>query len=447
MTPNRAWLLLPLLLALTACDTVDASLPDWVGGAPRTIKRAEGERIDVLFHQSALTADSEAASTPVDVPEQTNQPQWHSRNQAMELGHLGITGITHEETTTVGNGNDFAYAFAASPMIEDGYVIVMDAAGVISAHDESHISNTEWVNRDDVNEDDESIIGGGLAYAEGTVYASLGNGKLRALSLATGTKKWAASVGAPVHGAPAIGAGIVAVITADNQTIALDAQTGATRWSHRGIREAASFFSTASPAIRDGLVVVTYSSGEIVVLRAETGSVVWSDMLGNTSKTSAAAAFSGISADPIVQDGVVVAVSASGEMQTSALTNGRPLWQKRIGAYAMPWSAGNSLFVLADTHDVAAVFKNSGQIRWATSLRETDTRDPTRDTTPTLFGPIVAGNAVLVLSAEGTLTALKPQDGARINRYELARHAVTAPIIANGALYYITRDATLHKYY
>ena len=157
--------------------------------------------------------------------------------------------------------------------------------------------------------------------------------------------------------------------------------------------------------------------------------------------------FSGIDADPIVQDGVVVVTSSSGEMQASALLNGRPLWQQHIGAHNTPWSAGNVLYVLSDTHDVAALLKRDGTVRWASSLAVKDKRDPNKDITPPLYGPILSANAVIILDGNGNLTSFKPTTGEKIGSYALAEGIVTSPVIANGALYVITKDAKLHKYY
>jgi outer membrane protein assembly factor BamB len=213
------------------------------------------------------------------------------------------------------------------------------------------------------------------------------------------------------------------------------------------MKETAGYFSTTAPVIAEGLVIAAYSSGEVFALRAETGNVVWSDTLGNAVKTRASAVFSGIDADPIVQDGVVVVVSASGEMQASALLNGRPLWQIKLGAHSTPWSAGNALFVLSDTHDIAAIFKRDGSIRWATSLAVADKNDSSKDRTPPLYGPILAGNVVMVLDHNGQLMTFKPDTGERLRRFELARPIVTSPIIAGGAMMVVTKDARLHKYY
>jgi outer membrane protein assembly factor BamB len=436
----RAALACVLLLALAACD-----LPSWMGGAPEPIKRTPGERLSVIVTQPKLQADAEVAEQAIDVPDQAGNGQWMNRNEAMLTQHIGLTGITQEQSATIGDGAPFSRDTAPSPLVAEGHVFAMDARGVISAHKVEEIDAVDWTNEDAVVEGVDDVLGGGLAAREGVIYASTGYGMLLAMDAQSGKTRWKTKVGAPVRGAPAVGAGVVAVLSADNQTLAFDISSGAPRWEHRGIRESAGYFAATSPVISDDILIAAYSSGELFALRADTGSVLWSDAVTSQLKTRASAVFSGIDADPIVQDGVVVVVSAGGTMQASALLNGRPLWQQKIGSHQTPWSAGNALFVLSDTHDVAAVVKRNGKVRWATPLGQEDERG--RDITPQLYGPILAGNAVMVIDHSGLLHTFRPQDGKALGQYELADGIITPPVIAGGALFFVSQDATLYKYY
>ncbi|MFZ4540608.1 MAG: PQQ-binding-like beta-propeller repeat protein [Rickettsiales bacterium] len=435
--------LLPVLVLGAACSEI----PDWMGGSPPMIKRAPGERENVVSGAGSLTPDAAVQDVSVEVPEQTNIVQWRTMNEAMVTGHIGLHGVTHEQYATVGGGNEFTRTVNSPPIVAGGTVFAMDAAGIVSAHDESDITKVKWTNGNGRPNSMKDVLGGGLAFSDGVVYATNGAGNLRALDAATGAVKWSISVGAPVRGAPAIDGSTVIVLSADNQTLAYDATNGAPKWEHRGIRESAGYFSITAPVVSDGIVIATYSSGEMFAIRAESGSVLWNDTLAGSVRTKAAAIFNGIDANPIVQDGVVVVTSASGEMQASALLNGRPLWQQRIGAHATPWSAGNVLYVLSDTHDVAAVLKRDGAVRWSTSMLQRDSRDTAKDVTPPLYGPILSANTVLVVDGNGVLTSFKPTTGEKIGTFELAEGIVTAPIIANGAMYVLTREGRLYKYY
>lgn len=438
MKLRHAALLLCTLGALTSCE-----LPSWLGGH-KPIHRAPGERLNVIVTDPKLQPDEEAQEIPIEIPGQVGNADWPNRNDAMLTGHIGLTGITEEQSASIGDGNAFTRNIASTPIVSGGKVFAMDASGIISAHDEKDIDEIAWTNEDASVDDVEDVLGGGLTINNGTLYATSGYGLLLAIDSTNGKTKWKIKVGAPVRGAPTYSDSRMIVLTADNQTLAFNAEDGATRWEHRGIRESAGYFATTSPVASEGIVVVAYTSGELFALRAETGAVLWSDSVTSTAKTRASAVFSGIDADPIVQDGVVVVVSAGGVMQASALLNGRPLWQERIASHQTPWSGGNALFVISDTHDIAAVLKREGRINWAQSLA---TSDGIKDTTPPLFGPILAGNAVMVLGGDGVLHTFKPENGKKLGEYELADGIITPPVIANGALYVVTKDATLHKYY
>lgn len=436
-----ASLLRPLLLLcslgmlLTACDNAKAP------------KLAAGDRIDVVLAPSTIKPDAAVANQPVEIPDQSDLPNWLSRNDAMLTPHIGLTGVTRHDSATIGDGTDFTRNDIPAPIVVDNTLVAMDAAGVVSAHDLAHIDKPLWRNSLAQTEHVDEVLGGGLAVSNGVLFATAGFGKLAAIDLKTGATLWSIAVGAPVRGAPAVAAAEkrVIVVTADNQTLAYDSATGKPRWEHRGIRESAGYFSTTSPVISEGIVVTAYFSGEVFALRAETGNVLWTDTIASPLKTSASAIFNGIDADPIVQDGVVVVTNSTGAMQASALLNGRPLWQQKIGSHSTPWSAGNVLFALSSTNDLVAVFKRDGSVRWATSLAKKDGKN--KDITPPLYGPILAGNAVLVISGDGELLTFRPQDGAALGRYPIRSQAASPPIIAGGALYLITKDARLHKYY
>lgn len=429
------------LLALSACET--PRMPGWMGGDPPKIKKLPGERYDVLATETALKPDERAEEIPVDIPEQQANDSWTSINQAMVVAHPGITGVEDSSSASIGEGYDFEQGQAPTPIVAEGHVFAMDAVGNVSAHRAKDISEVVWVNSAGVNEDEPEVLGGGLAYDDGEVYVTTGFGALYALDAKSGKTKWKISVGAPVRGAPAVSEGLVLVLTADNQTLAFNAENGAPLWEHRGIRETAGFFSRTSPIISEGVVVSAYSSGEIVALRLNSGSVIWADSISSPVKTHAAAAFSGIDADPLVQDGVVYVVSAGGVMMANALLNGRPLWSQRIGAHQTPWAAGNALFVLTDQHEVAALFKRDGAVRWVSSLKQ---MDRARDITPKLFGPLLAGNAVVVIDNDGSFIAFSPRTGKKLRVLDIPNGVATSPVVANGTLYLVTDDATLHAF-
>ncbi len=425
---------------LAACS----DMPAWMGGDPPEIKRVPGERYSVIMGETTLKADEGAKRLPIDLPETATNTTWLSANQAMDSPPPALPETLEQSTsTTIGEGNDFSRGDAPAPVVAAGHVFAMDGAGFVSAHAQQDIDSRAWLSDAATEPDEQDLLGGGLAYDAGTLYVATGYGRLVALDAKTGEKRWRSNIGAPVRGAPVVAGDMVVVLTADNQTLAFTAEAGTPVWAHRGIREAAGFFSNTAPVIRDDLVIAAYSSGQIVALRLSTGDVIWSDSVGSPTKTSAASAFSGIDANPLVQDGVVYVVSAGGVMMANALINGRPLWGQRIAAHETPWAAGNVLFVLSSDHELAAIFKRDGLVRWAHSLKQ---MDRTRDVTPTLYGPVLAGGRLLVASAEGELLQFSATEGKPLATLDIPSAVASAPMVTQNTLYLVTSDATLHAY-
>ncbi len=427
-----------LLAALTACSY----LPQELGGPAKVKPKLKGERYDVVVGTEGLSVSPEAEGRPVDIPPPEKNPHWLNRAAMSEQANLEVTGFHH--LSSVSLGEEYDQGLAPAPIVTENALIAMDGSGMVSAHARSDIDRTLWENDSGVEEDETSILGGGLTVDSGTVYAATGYGRLMAIDENTGKTKWRVSVGAPVRGAPDALDNVVVVLTADNQTILFDSATGTPIWNHRGIKETSGFFSMTSPVIAQGLVFVAYSSGELFALRLETGRPVWADALASSNRTSAISGFSGIKADPVVQEGVLYAVGASGGMVASAALNGRPLWQADIASITTPWGAGNLMFVVTTRSELIGLFKRDGLVAFKVELIERDNLG--RDVTPKLYAPILMNGDVCVINEQGLLRCYDPASGKRTRRLELDEDIASSPVVAGGALYLITRDGVLHHY-
>lgn len=434
---------LPYILALALLAAGCSHLPEWAGGTEKKapVKKDADKRIAIVAEDARL--ESGGSDVVADVPDQVSNDHWYNINDAMQYGHLGITGLNEASSASIGEGEEYAQGIVPTPVIGDGTLYAMDGIGAISAHDAGALDTVRWVARDLVEEDEQSIMGGGLSLDNGTLYASSGYGKLAAFDAKTGAKKWVIAVGVPVRGAPQATGNVVVVLTVDNQTLAFDTHSGRALWTHRGLRETAGYLSAVSPVIEGDTVIAAYSSGEMNALRLSTGDAIWGDALVSRERTRASDVFTGIDADPVVKDSIVYAVSTSGVMVANALLNGRTLWQQKISGHDTPWVVGNMVYLLTNKHQLAGLSRSDGSVVWATDLGKTEKG---RDVTPTLYGPILAGNAVIVFNNEGELMTFRPRDGKALGTYDIEDDVAAAPVIANGTLYLVTRDARVLAY-
>ena len=62
------------------------------------------------------------------------------------------------------------------------------------------------------------------------------------------------------------------------------------------------------------------------------------------------------------------------------------------------------------------------------------------------YGPIIAGNQLLIVSSDGFLRFYDPKTGEQKNKLQVKSGVTTNPIVANETLYFITQDGRLRAF-
>ena len=63
-----------------------------------------------------------------------------------------------------------------------------------------------------------------------TVYTADADGRVEAIAIADGSRRWRVELETPVAGGPGVGEGLVVLGTSDAEVIALDVESGGERW-------------------------------------------------------------------------------------------------------------------------------------------------------------------------------------------------------------------------
>lgn len=424
-----------LALTLTACSVFEEE--DVVE------EILEGERISILQASATLKPDSTTEDEKVAIPAFSLNESWEQIGGGLvnNQGNFAIRSTEVEDTTTVGDGYDWESSLVAVPIVAEEFIYAMDGRGYISAHALKNIDEVVWVSDALVEkESDRDMTGGGFAYADGVVYATSGYGRIVALDVKNGAALWNLAQGIPMRAAPRVVNGWLLAVTVDNQTLAINANSGKIVWSHRGISESAGFLANVAPAVVGETVIVPYSSGELVALDIATGQQRWVDMLLSPRKTNALSRFSGIMALPVVHEGVVYTLHASGMLVAHLAENGAILWEREINAQRAPWIVGDYMVLLTRSDEMVLLRHRDGQIVWVQKLlREYDDER--------WLEPVVAGNHILSGSSEGVMRVHSPATGNVVTSYDIPDDVATPPVIAQGGMYFLTRDATLHALY
>lgn len=439
-----------LALVLAACDFLDRAWDDplaaVLGSGEKKVK-LKGERIPVLIAEQQLKPDPAIQDLDVALPEAAANPDWPEPggNPSHAMQQLALAGSLKEAwRASIGEGKSTEAKHLAAPVVGGGRVYTMDSDSIVRAFN-TETGARQWeidLKSDDVGKGD---LGGGLAYADGQLFATSKYGELIALDAMSGASAWRRALDGPTRAAPTVGGGRVFVVTVDNQLHAVDAKTGQVLWTHAGLSEVTGLVGAASPAYDGGIVVVPYSSGELYALRADNGRVLWSDTLATIRRADSVSGLADIRGNPVIDHDRVVAVGHSGRMVSIDLRSGGRAWEDPIGGITQPWVAGSFIYVLSTDNQIICLTRDDGRVRWLTQLDRW--RDPGKKKNLILWvGPILAGDRLLIAGTNEQLLALSPHTGEITDTVDIGDPVSVPPIVANGTLYILTDAGDLKAY-
>ncbi len=421
------------LLLLPACSDKDDKPP------------LEGERISVLELQSDLEPDNAAlAAEGLVAPAEWRNEFWPQAggypNHSMQNLQLNRAALKRAWSADIGQGSTEEFPLTAQPIVVDNKVFTLDTEAQLTAFDAANGKEIWRVNVRKVKEQD-PVISGGISYGGGVLYVTNGYDEVIAVKPTDGSFFWRKSIGGPARSAPTVLDGRLFITTLDNRLVALNAATGAILWEYTGLSEMAGLVGGASPAASRDIVVPVFSSGEITALRVENGSVAWSDNLASTRRLGNLDSISDIKALPVIDKGLVIAISFSGRIAAIDERTGTRVWQREIGGSNTPWIAGNHIFVLSLDNELVALGRDTGAIVWVTKLPRFE------DDTPLAFiGPVLAGGRLFLFGSDGRVVEAAPETGKVVTEWDAGSGVRLPPAIAAGVLYVLSEDGTLSAY-
>jgi outer membrane protein assembly factor BamB len=311
------------------------------------------------------------------------------------------------------------------------------------------------------------------AIAQNTAYVGSNDNYLYAINVADGTERWKFKTGSRVTSSPAVSAGVVYFGSYDGNIYALDASTGALRWKfksegeHRftakhlhGSEPAAESMPDpfdmflSSPTVYQGVVYVGSGDGNVYALEANSGALRWSFKTGNVVHASAAVANDtvyigswdsffyaldaktgnerwrfktgvdpvifnqvGIQSSALVAGGLVYFGCRDANLYALDAQTGAKVWafgNKGSWVISTPIVMGGVLyFATSDSGLIQAVDAKTGSLRYSLSFHHW----------PMFSSPAIAGGDLLIGSHAGTLMAI-----------DLDKHAVAWTYRTDGAV-------------
>ena len=441
MRQVRRGLGLAVLLLLSGCG-----IGEWFGGEAEA--PLPGERVPVMLLERQLTADPRLADLPIRLPPPVVNPEWPQSGgvPSHAMHHLAANDdLKLAWRASIGSGASGDSQLLARPVVADGRVYTMDAEGAVSAFDVETGRRVWQLDPADIDAGD-GLLGGGLAYDGGWLFATMSTGQVLGINADSGTEIWRQPLTLPLRAAPSVAEGLVMVLSADNQLYALDGQSGRPTWRHAGFLEGTGLLGGPSPAVADGVVVVPYSSAEVFGLRLDNGRPLWSDTVQRPRRTEALAQINDIDGYPVIEGDKVYVAGYGGQMAAIELLRGVRVWDLDLGSTQGPWVAGEFIYVLTTRSEIVCLLRENGGIRWVSPLpRLTDPDDPGSE--PISWnGPLLVGDRLLIGGSNAEALSVSPYNGEILGRLALPGPVLIPPIAAGGRVFFLTEDAELLAY-
>lgn len=410
----------------------------------------EGERLDPRALSLAGPVEvPENRSAAISLPAPVANPDWTHRGGSVTgtAPHSALSSVLQPLwSADIGEGDSRRFRITAEPVAAGGRIFTLDARATVTATgtDGSTLWQTglrpDWAGRG-------TASGGGLAVADGRVFATSAYGRLVALDAATGAEVWSHRFEAPVTAAPTVLGGQVYVVSSDSVAWVLDAATGRVAWQKAGTPSPSAMVGGPAPAVTDRAVLLPYPSGDLTAALRETGLRLWTTRVAGRRTGIASAFVTDIAGDPVVVGSTVYVGNRSGRVMAIDVDTGTARWTARDGALAPLRVVAGNVFFVSDTGALVRVDAATGERIWAVDLGHyIDERERRRSEVVAHHGPLLAGGRVVVASNDGLIRLFDPVDGSLVGQVEVPRGATANPIVVNGTLYVVSTDGRLHAF-
>lgn len=343
--------------------------------------------------------------------------------------------------------------------------------------------------------DTASPIWAGLAYQDGVVFAGNDSGMLYALDAESGKAKWSfraegairsrpslhndalfiqADDGfvyrlqvadgsqrwrAPLNANPAprlapgdkdfrydhyasaatVANGLVYIGNTDKQLHALDAESGAVRWSF-----ATGDIVTSTPAVLDSVVIVGSFDGSVYALHAISGALLWRHATG-----------AAIPSSPAIYQQMVIIGSRSYDILALDVLSGKPVWNQYYWFSWVESSAtvrdGIAYLGSSDAQRLSAFDAGDGTVRWQFDTGGSAWAQPAVGDHAVFLGCV--GVAEYFVDHRAAFFAVDKRHGKGLWKYSLERPGdarmwgfAASPAIGNGRVFAATLDGALYAF-
>lgn len=328
--------------------------------------------------------------------------------------------------TRVGRGTDQARA-QLPPVFIDGEIWVADVRGRITA------VNAESGREQRSFSTGERISAGPAVHGDLVLFTSF-SGRLHAIDRSSGQPRWQAELTAEVLSLPVVEDGVVVVRGINGRVLGFNVASGERRWVYERSVPLLTLRGTSDPLTRAGVVFIGFDDGLVAAVRVRDGQVLWEERVAEPEGRTELERLADIDGPLAIVGGELYVVSYRGRMAGLSVDSGRLLWVKEV-ASAQGLSLRRTQLATVDREDaVWLIDRRNSATLWR------DDRLARRG----LTRPVFVGNSLVTADFEGYLHWYDVDSGDFVARVRASRSSLaSAPLVVGNQVYVLDADGQL----
>ena len=410
---------LMLMLLCSCTETKDPLLP--------------GKRVNVLHYD--LLENEKQTKVKINIPAQSNLDVWKISDVGQFTGLPANYMLDKDiKKQTSFHPNNF------SPSIpQDSSIIIIDniiysySDTILSAYNidtKKSIWSASPVNKNERTD----VLGGGIAYHNNVIYLSSGARDFIAFDATTGYELWRTRMPNVVRNIALIYNDQIYVTSIDNKLSCYSLE-GNLLWRYN-----AAIYSIISSRIyisslvyQDKLITIT-TAGDLVILSRFGGEEMTEVNLSTEAIIGDGSIAKGAIASPLLDNQYLYILTGENEFLKLDLLNSIIVWRQYLSSAKSFWVAGNTSYLLTEDSQLLAVENEQGKPIWIENLSVHFKENKDR----IFYGPIMAGDNLIITADNGEFILVSPDDGKLISRHKNGFSVNRMPIIVNKKLYFIS---------
>jgi outer membrane protein assembly factor BamB len=258
----------------------------------------------------------------------------------------------------------------------------------------------------------------------GTNSVIVGTDKAEVFAFDTSGKPlWNGKVSSEVAGPPTVAEGLVVVWSLDGKIFALNESDGSRKWVYQRDTPPLTVRRFAGGVASRGGLFTGTAGGKLLAFDLGTGALGWQASVATPKGTTELERIADVTSLPVVEERQVCAAAYQGRVACFELIRGNLTWSRDLSSLSGITVDNRYLYITADDGSIHALDKLTGASAWKQD--KLSARFP--------GGPVVIGDYLGVVDAEGYLHLLDRNDGSLVGRVATDGAAALSQPITNGS--------------